>query len=102
MNKWIVATSLLIAVSVPSQLFADEQAVLDRYSKTCSLCHSSGAAGAPMTGNAEQWAPRLEKGLDTLVASAKNGINAMPPKGMCFDCSDDEFKALIKYMSKGQ
>jgi cytochrome c5 len=27
-----------------------------------------------------------------------NGINAMPPKGMCMDCSDDEIKDAVKHM----
>jgi cytochrome c5 len=26
----------------------------------------------------------------------------MPPKGMCNDCSDDEYRALIEYMSKSK
>ncbi|CAN0342134.1 unnamed protein product [Chrysoparadoxa australica] len=38
--------------------------------------------------------------MDVLVANAKNGIRAMPPTGMCFDCSDEDFKALIEYMAK--
>ena len=32
------------------------------------------------------------------VESVDKGMNAMPPKGMCFDCSADDFKALIEYM----
>ena len=70
-----------------------------QYAKTCAICHASGTAGAPKTGNAAEWAPRLEKGMDALLQSANNGLNAMPPKGMCFDCSNDDFKALIEYMS---
>ena len=38
-------------------------------------------------------------GLDGLLAKAISGINAMPPKGTCADCSDDELKAAIKHMS---
>jgi cytochrome c5 len=72
------------------------------YNKTCVACHASGAAGAPKTGAAEQWAPRLAKGMDTLVANAIKGVNAMPPKGMCFDCSEADMKALIEFMSKAQ
>jgi cytochrome c5 len=26
-------------------------------------------------------------------------MNAMPPKGMCFDCTDEEYQALIEYMA---
>ena len=75
-----------------------EQSVIDQYNKSCAMCHDTGVAGAPKTGDAAQWAPRLEKGMDALVASVDKGMNAMPPKGMCFDCSDDDFKALIEYM----
>ena len=78
---------------------ATEQAIVDKYNKSCIACHASGAAGAPVTGNAEQWAPRMEKGMDVLVANVANGMNAMPPKGMCNDCSDDDFKALIEHMA---
>jgi len=70
-----------------------------KYDKSCKVCHASGAAGAPKTGDAAAWEPRMTKGMDVLVQSVNNGLNAMPPKGMCFDCSDDEYKALIEYMA---
>ncbi len=38
------------------------------------------------------------KGNATLVKHAIEGFNAMPPKGMCMDCSDDEIKAAVEYM----
>jgi cytochrome c5 len=41
----------------------------------------------------------MVKGMDALVASVNTGLNAMPPKGMCFDCTDDDYKALIEYMA---
>lgn len=78
--------------------YAADDAVVAKYSKTCAACHATGAAGAPKTGVEADWAPRMEKGMDTLVASATNGLNAMPPKGMCYDCSADDYKALIEYM----
>ncbi|MEO1080867.1 MAG: c-type cytochrome [Pseudomonadota bacterium] len=72
---------------------------LEKYNKSCVVCHDQGVAGAPKTGDAAAWAPRLEKGMEGLVASIKNGLNAMPPMGMCMDCSDDEYMELIKYMA---
>ena len=41
----------------------------------------------------------MAKGMEVLVASVNNGLNAMPPKGMCFDCTDDDYTALIEYMA---
>ncbi|MFN2288294.1 MAG: cytochrome c5 family protein [Chromatocurvus sp.] len=72
---------------------------MDKYNKSCAVCHEAGVAGAPKTGNAQAWAPRMEKGMDAMLLSVKNGLNAMPPKGMCFDCSDEEYRELINYMA---
>lgn len=69
------------------------------YDKTCATCHAIGVAGAPKMGDAAAWAPRIEKGMDVLYASAVNGMPpAMPAKGMCFTCSDDDLKAIVDYM----
>lgn len=72
-----------------------------KYMASCFACHSTGAAGAPKVGSgmAAEWGPRLEeKGMDAIVQNAINGINTMPAKGLCFDCSDDELKAIVEYM----
>ncbi len=95
--KKLVAGAMLAAVA--SFAAAADQAVVDRYNKTCMVCHAAGVAKAPKLGSAEDWKPHLAKGMDTLVASVKNGLGAMPPRGMCNDCSDAEYKALIVYMS---
>lgn len=70
------------------------------YMASCFACHSTGAAGAPKVGagNAEAWAPRMEKGLDAVVQQAIKGFNAMPPKGLCFTCTDDDLRAVVEYM----
>ncbi len=68
------------------------------YQSKCLVCHASGAAGAPRLGEAGDWTTRITKGLDVLTKNAIQGINAMPPKGMCMDCTDDEIKAVVKYM----
>lgn len=68
------------------------------YMQSCWACHNSGAAGAPKVGTAADWAPRIEKGMDTLLTNAINGFNAMPAKGLCFTCTDDDLKALVQYM----
>ncbi len=72
---------------------------MDKYNRSCVVCHASGVADAPKTGDAAAWEPRLAKGMDVLLKSVETGLNAMPPKGMCNDCSAEEIKALIEYMS---
>ena len=68
------------------------------YNSNCVACHGTGAAGAPKIGDAAAWAPRIAKGIDTLLANAISGLNAMPPKGLCMACSDEELRAAIEYM----
>jgi cytochrome c5 len=37
--------------------------------------------------------------MPTLVQHAKNGYKAMPPKGLCSDCSDLDLQKLIEFMA---
>ena len=71
------------------------KAVFDGF---CTTCHTAGLMGAPKYGTAADWAPRIAKGKDTLYTHALAGFNAMPPKGMCAACTDDEIKAGVDYM----
>jgi cytochrome c5 len=70
------------------------------YNTFCMACHATGANNAPMLGNKEAWAPRIAKGIDVLYQSALNGFNngAMPPKGLCMDCTEDEIKATVDHI----
>ncbi len=71
----------------------------DVYAAACTTCHAAGVAGAPKKGDVAAWDKRLAKGFDATLANAIKGLNAMPAKGLCMDCSDDELSAAIKYMS---
>jgi cytochrome c5 len=73
------------------------------YNNVCIACHSPpGVGGAPALGNAEAWAPRIEQGMEILVAHAINGFSGktglMPRKGERPDLSDDEVAAAVQYM----
>ena len=91
---------LLAAVMALSATAAFAQPDMAKYDKSCKICHATGAAGAPKTGDPAAWEPRMAKGMEALVAAVNKGLNAMPPKGMCFDCSDEDYAALIVYMSE--
>ena len=68
------------------------------YEAACMACHATGAAGAPIVGNREAWAARVDQGKDTLYNHAINGFNAMPPKGGAAHLSDEQIKAIVDYM----
>ena len=84
----------VVAVSSASGPLSGQQV----YDQFCFACHTSGVGGAPLLGDAAAWEPRVAKGLDELMASTLNGINAMPAKGTCMNCSDDELSAAVDYM----
>lgn len=73
----------------------------DIYKSTCFGCHDTGAAGAPKFGDAAAWSARIGKGIDAMVSNAINGFNAMPPRGTCNSCSDDDIMAAVQYMVDG-
>lgn len=70
----------------------------------CFGCHAANSAipDSPRLTNKEDWAPRIEKGLDTLVNNAINGFTnkgMMPAKGGNPSLTDDEVKAAVIYMT---
>nr|WP_246624614.1 c-type cytochrome [Oceanobacter mangrovi] len=69
------------------------------YGGACIACHGAGVLGAPKKGDTAAWDARLEKGFDATLNNAIHGLNSMPPKGNCLNCSDDELLAAIKFMS---
>lgn len=68
------------------------------YTSTCSACHGTGVLAAPKFGTNELQTRLDEKGMETLLSNALNGFNAMPPRGTCADCSEEEIQAAINYM----
>ncbi len=68
------------------------------FKQTCSVCHATGVAGAPKVGDKAAWAPRIQQGIDALVATAIKGKNAMPPRGTAASASDAEIRAAVEYM----
>lgn len=98
----------------------------DIFNQYCMACHSPSMASlfnSPAAHNLEAWNERKElaferaieknknikdlkgiekenKSLDELLISAINGTEkGMPPKGTCSDCTDEELKSAIKFMS---
>lgn len=68
------------------------------YDTYCSGCHTTGAGGAPKSGDAMSWAPALRKGMDNVYHAAIHGVGGMPAKGTCLSCTDEEIKQSVDYM----
>ena len=38
--------------------------------------------------------------METLVQHVTQGFKAMPPRGLCMDCSVEDYRAVIQLMSQ--
>jgi cytochrome c5 len=71
------------------------------YEHFCANCHADRpliSLGAPRLKNADDWNFRIKRGLKTLFRHTDEGLNAMPPRGGCFECSDEQLLAAILYL----
>lgn len=86
------------AVAAPAAAAGGARSGEDVYTASCAACHATGVLSAPKYASSD-WVDReAAKGFETLVSNAINGINAMPPRGTCASCSDDEIQAAVQYM----
>ncbi|EZH80448.1 MAG: c-type cytochrome [Pseudomonas sp.] len=96
MKKMLLAAAVM-TLSFNGYAAQDPQAVYDR---ACGVCHNGQIPTAPKKGDKAAWEPRLAKGTDALVQSVTNGLNAMPPRGLCMDCTAEDYQAVIKLMTE--
>jgi cytochrome c5 len=66
---------------------------------TCATCHQAGVAGAPRTGDANAWAPRIKQGLRPMVAAVIKGKGAMPPKAGDASLTDEEITRAVVFLA---
>ena len=88
--------------TVSQQLVPANAELAALYQRSCRSCHTIAATGAPLTGDVVAWTPRMERGMPAMIDSVIYGAGGMPPLGMCMDCSEEQFEALIGFMSGGQ
>lgn len=75
---------------------------MQTYQRACFACHGTGAAGAPLLGDAADWSARAEQGREVLIRHAIEGYMGergyMPPKGGQPQLADDAVIAALDYM----
>lgn len=78
----------------------NDPGLAEKYERSCRICHINPDSGAPLTGDEHAWQPRMAQSREALAAHLRNGFNAMPPRGQCFDCTDDELERLTAFMAR--
>ncbi|MFH6601722.1 cytochrome c5 family protein [Ectopseudomonas khazarica] len=96
MKKVVLLAFALLSMGAV-QAAQDPEAVFNR---SCGMCHNGQLPTAPKKGDAAAWESRLKQGSETLVKHVTEGFNAMPARGLCMDCTADDYKAVIDWMSK--
>jgi len=92
-------TGRVSAAAPPAATAALSPELLEVYNRSCKNCHAVPASGAPQSGDAPAWAPRMAQGADILLEHTFTGYKSMPPLGACMDCNEKQYRALIEYMS---
>ncbi|MFC6335921.1 cytochrome c5 family protein [Pseudomonas sp. CCM 7891] len=95
MTKWLLAVSALMPL-YSAQATQDPEGV---YNRVCVACHAGQLPSAPKRGDQAAWEPRLAQGMDTLVQHVIQGFKAMPPRGLCMECSAEDYQAIIRLMA---
>jgi c(7)-type cytochrome triheme protein len=95
------ALLLLAAALAPlGALAQDAAAGKSTYEGGCVACHGTGVLGAPKVGDGAAWRARAAAagGLAGLVATAKSGKGAMPPRGAMPAITDAQLANAVAYM----
>lgn len=92
----MVAADAAPADAAPTEdLAVDVGATL--YNAQCMACHATGLLNAPKYGDAAAWAPRIEKGVETLASHSANGFNQMPAQAYN-GVTEDQIRQAVEYM----
>lgn len=76
----------------------------DIYQHFCAHCHAIKPMiplGAPRIEEAQDWHFRLKQSTELLFKHTDEGLNAMPPRGGCFECTDRQLiLAMVALLPK--
>lgn len=82
------------------KLMPKDEALAEKYKRSCYLCHINPDAKAPLVSDESAWNKLInEKGIPTLLKHINEGYKAMPAKGQCADCTDEDYEVLIDFMA---
>ena len=83
------------------QLKGDPNAGEKIFKQFCTSCHGNPPIidiKAPQIGDKKAWKIRRQMGMQTLMKITTMGVGAMPARGGCFECSDDQLRETIRYI----
>ncbi|HVT62709.1 MAG TPA: c-type cytochrome [Legionellaceae bacterium] len=103
---WFSLSSLSWGASHQPQVFLDKiagtsmegQMIVKHYCANCHAVHPFIPLGAPRIGVKEDWTERLNQGKQQLFQHTVEGLRAMPARGGCFECTDQQLLLAIEVL----
>lgn len=83
------------------QLAGDPDAGKKIFKQFCTSCHGNPPIidiNAPRIGDTKTWQIKRLMGMPTLMKITTEGLGAMPARGGCFECSDEQLRETIQYI----
>lgn len=74
------------------------QQIVQHYCATCHAQKPMIQLGAPRIGVAADWSHRIKQNMEVLFHHTDEGLNAMPARGGCFECTDKQLMLAIDAM----
>jgi len=100
-EKQIVRDTFHSPATFVKQLINDKQAGQKIFREFCSVCHGKSAVipvHAPIIGDKEHWRVLKQLKMNKLLDLTIKGVGAMPARGGCFECSDEQLQQTIQYI----
>ena len=98
-----ITQNLHSPVTFVQQLANDPQAGRKIFMEFCTNCHGKQPVidiNAPRIDNKKAWHALGMMGIEALLRITTNGVGAMPARGGCFECSDEQLRQTIQYILK--
>lgn len=83
------------------QIEGDPQAGKKIFREFCTSCHGKPPLiniPAPRIGDKKIWRGLRQVGVEKLLKITISGVGAMPARGGCFECSDEQLRETIQYI----
>lgn len=99
---WVITPFVCASSHHPQQFLQaikgsknEGEAIVQHFCVSCHALKPLIPLGAPRLKQEKDWTPRLKNGFSGLFRHTIEGFNAMPVRGGCFECSDEQLALAI-------
>ena len=90
---------LLVQALQPARAAALDERQTALLRANCLQCHARPGDRAPQIGDEQAWKARLRQGEARMLVNVVQGLRGMPPLGYCSACSEQDLRALVRFVA---